>query len=353
MNHIKKSISISVILSLIGNMTFSVSAVDLVDIPQNNTSVIIPPNSSIVQNRSTEFSMKSIEEKINNVLNPVKNEKSNQAELLVSLVSDDFDICGTDLGYKFTASTGELKIFGTGDMTDYTYNTMPWYSYKSYITSLVIENEVTSIGDYAFYGCSGLTSVTIGNSVKKIGTSAFCCSWLNSITIPDSVTEIGSSAFEGCSWLDSITISDKVTYIGSYAFNLCSGLTSINVDENNTNYKSIDGILYYYDGKTLIQCPGGKTGEVNIPDSVTEIGSSAFEGCSGLTSVTYKGTSDPGASSSNVFDGCNQLKAVNVPSNYTDKTFCGMPIKKPATNPFTPNSKNSFNPIFLLLPFEY
>ena len=272
MNHIKKSISISVILSLIGNMTFSVSAVDLVDIPQNNTSVIIPPNSSIVQNRSTEFSMKSIEEKINNVLNPVKNEKSNQAELLVSLVSDDFDICGTDLGYKFTASTGELKIFGTGDMTDYTYNTMPWYSYKSYITSLVIENEVTSIGDYAFYGCSGLTSVTIGNSVKKIGTSAFCCSWLNSITIPDSVTEIGSSAFEGCS---------------------------------------------------------------------------------GLTSVTYKGTSDPGASSSNVFDGCNQLKAVNVPSNYTDKTFCGMPIKKPATNPFTPNSKNSFNPIFLLLPFEY
>ena len=111
---------------------------------------------------------------------------------------------------------------------------------------------VTSIGEYAFCDCSGLTDVKIPNSVTRIGHKAFDgCRGLTSVTIPDSVTSIGQWAFENCSGLTSVTIPDSVTSIGNWAFEYCSGLTS-----------------------------------VTIPASVTSIGSSAFAGCSGLTSVT-------------------------------------------------------------------
>ena len=93
---------------------------------------------------------------------------------------------------------------------------------------MTILGSVTSIGDYAFYQCSGLTSVTIPNSVTSIGDWAFWgCSGLTSITIGNSVTEIGRSAFWGCSSLTSVTIPNSVTGIGSSAFYGCSGLTSV------------------------------------------------------------------------------------------------------------------------------
>ena len=86
----------------------------------------------------------------------------------------------------------------------------------------------TSIGDYVFRDCSGLTSVTIPDSVKSIGSYAFNgCRGLTSVTIPDGVTSIGDFAFDGCSGLTSITIPDSVTSIGKSAFDGCSGLTSI------------------------------------------------------------------------------------------------------------------------------
>jgi len=84
---------------------------------------------------------------------------------------------------------------------------------------------VTGIGNYAFSGCTGLTSVTIPNSVTSIGKSAFSyCSGLTSVTIPNSVTGIGNYAFRGCTGLTSVTIPNSVTSIGNYAFYGCSGL---------------------------------------------------------------------------------------------------------------------------------
>ncbi|MDY2880722.1 MAG: leucine-rich repeat domain-containing protein, partial [Candidatus Borkfalkiaceae bacterium] len=96
------------------------------------------------------------------------------------------------------------------------------------LTSVTIPDSVTSIGSFAFDGCSGLTSVAIGNGVTSIGSRAFYnCSGLTSVTIPDSVTSIGSSAFYNCSGLTSVTIGNGVTIIASDAFEYCRGLTSI------------------------------------------------------------------------------------------------------------------------------
>ena len=120
------------------------------------------------------------------------------------------------------------------------------------VKDLVIPNSVTSIEGSAFYGCTGLTSVTIGNSVTSIGNAAFYgCTGLTSVSIGNGVTSIGHSAFSGCSGLTSVTLGNSVTSIDNNAFSECSGLTS-----------------------------------VIFPNSVTDIGCEAFRGCSGLTSVT-------------------------------------------------------------------
>ena len=142
---------------------------------------------------------------------------------------------------------------------------------------LVIPDSVTSIGERAFYDCSGLTSVTIPDSVTYIGESAFSgCSGLTSVTIPDSVTSIGEWAFSGCSGLTSVTIPNSVTSIGSSAFSGCSGLTSVTIPNSVT---SIGSSAFGY-------CIGLTS--VTIPDSVTSIDDYAFEGCDKLVEVINK-----------------------------------------------------------------
>jgi len=145
------------------------------------------------------------------------------------------------------------------------------------LTSITISEGVTSVGYFAFYGCTGLTSITIPASVTSIGDNAFeGCTGLTSITIPASVTSIGENAFEGCTGLTSIIISEGVTSIGSSAFSGCTGLQSVTFGENS-QLKSIGS--YAFSGCTDLT-------SITIPASVTSIGSSAFYGCTDLTSIT-------------------------------------------------------------------
>ena len=212
------------------------------------------------------------------------------------------------------------------------------------LTSIIIPNSVTSIGSYAFSGCNGLTSITIPDSVTSIGESAFLdCTVLTSITIPDSVTSIGKSAFFDCTVLTSITIPDSVTTIGKCAFAVCSSLTSITVSPGNSAYKSIDGVLFTKDGKVLVACLCGKSGDYVIPDGVTNIGGGAFFGCDGLTGVTIpNGVTSIGFEA---FDGCRSLTSITIPDSVTsigDLAFDGCSALTSITIPDSVTSIGSY-----------
>ncbi len=248
---------------------------------------------------------------INNTDNPTTYTIEDKIELK-SAVSNK-------LGYSFASwdNGGKIEKGSTGDKTftaNYTTDVKlssagtTVTGLNNAVSDLVILSEydgvkVTSIGAYAFRGCTSLTS----------------------ITIPDSVTSIGNGAFEYCRSLTSVTIPNSVTSIGDSAFYNCSKLTNINVNDNNKAYKSIDGNLYSKDGKTLIQYPIGKTDtSFSIPDSVTRIGISAFEGCRSLTSIMI-GDSVTSIMSGAFID-CSSLTSITIPDSVTsigDSAFYG------------------------------
>src|SRR5665213_2002474 len=182
------------------------------------------------------------------------------------------------------------------------------------LTSVTIGNSVTSIGDSAFSNCSNLTNAIIGNSVTSIGDGAFgICSNLTGVTFPDSVTIIGYDAFFGCSSLTNVTIGDSLASIGNGAFAGCFKLTEITVDTNNPVYSSVNGVLFDKSQTTLVAYPGGLGGSYTIPDSVTSIGDTAFWECSSLTNVTIgNGVTHIGDAA---FEDCESLISVYFKGN--------------------------------------
>lgn len=161
--------------------------------------------------------------------------------------------CGTNAKYTYDEAAKTLTISGSGATKNYlgvVLNRAPWYDYMSEITTVVVEEGITELGNLNFYQCTSLTSVTLPDSLTKIGSSFRECTALRKIVIPDGVTTIGSQAFDGCSKLSTVTIGNSVTDIQFNAFNT-TGIT-----------------------------------EITLPESVENVGLYAFANCSFLATVT-------------------------------------------------------------------
>ena len=247
---------------------------------------------------------------------------------VTSIGSDAFRNCSKLQDIYITDIAAWCSISGLKYLMDFGSSNKKLYLNDEPVTSLIIPDGVTSIGDYAFSNCTGLTNVTIGNNVTSIGNYAFYnTSWYNnqpdglvyagkvaygykgtmpsntSIVIKDGTLGIASSAFDGCSGLTSITIPNSVTNIGDSAFDGCKGLTSITIPISVTSIGS--GVFSGCTGLTSI----------TIPDSVTSIGYRAFYNCSGLTSVTTgNGVTSIGSSA---FNGCTGLTSITIPDSVT------------------------------------
>ena len=245
--------------------------------------------------------------------------------------------CGDNLYWEYDTITKSITITGSGDMYNYTSTNQPWPLFQEHINEVTISNSATSIGMYAFYGCSSLTSITIPNSVTSIGEKAFMnCSSLTSITIPNSVTSIGDMAFMDCSSLTFIVVEtnnakydsrdncnaiietatntlivgckntiipNSVTSIGSRSFIYCSSLTSITIPNSVTSIE-----MYAFYGCASLT-------SVTIGDSVTSIGKEAFSGCSSLTSVMI-GNSVTSIGNMAFYD-CESLASITIPNSVT------------------------------------
>jgi len=242
--------------------------------------------------------------------------------------------CGDNLTWRLDTN-GILTISGSGAMTNWSFHSsVPWYSERTNINQVVIGNNVTTIGgyafrdcdsltsidipnnvttiemyafsycdsltsvslgnslttigDYAFRDCESLTCISLGNSVTTIGDFAFyACDSLTSIDIPDSVTTIGDWAFCTCDSLTSVSLGNSATTFGRGAFVSCYSLTSISADNNNPYYTSVNGVLFNKAKTALVCYPAGKTAtSYDIPSSVTTIGDYAFRDCESLTCIS-------------------------------------------------------------------
>ena len=256
---------------------------------------------------------------------------------------------------------GNLTIVGNGVMCDYStqnYNgtyitTAPW---GTNIKNVIIENGVTSIGDYAFYGCTGLASIVFPDSVTSIGGNAFQgTAWLDnqpdgliyagrvaykyrgkclpntSIEIQDGTKSIADSVFSDCAGLTNIDIPESVTSIGDYAFYGCTGLTRVDFPDSLTSIG--DEAFFYCNSLTSLTIGNSVTSigdeafsycnsltSLTIGNSVTSIGDEAFSCCHSLTNVTI-GNSVTSIGSYAFYD-CNGLTSVEIPDSVTSIGDC-------------------------------
>ena len=316
-----------------------------------------------------------------NVTQTTGNTQLTYESLTLSNHFTSMEVDGTEVtlatGYTFT-TTGEHTVkYTLKDNT--TIGSKAFYNCTS-LTSVTIGNSVTTISDKAFYECTGLTSVVIPDSVTSIGEFTFNqCTSLTSVVIPNSVTTISGGAFYQCTGLTSVVIPDSVTSIDSFAFSECTGLTSVTIPDsvtsigesafNNTPwYKSysadtanqygniiyINNVAYQATSTGITSCEF-KEGTVSIsiytfnqctsltsvviPDSVTTISDKAFYECTGLTSVTI------GNSVTSIgyyaFFRCTSLTSVTIGNSVTSIGYCTFYQCTGLTSVVIPNSVTS------------
>ena len=254
------------------------------------------------------------------------------------------EMAGRD--YRGDVTEGNLSVLDLSEAKiveggDYYYNNNNSYtsndnigSYAFYgcrgLTSLTLPAGITSIGDYAFSRCSGLTSLNLPAGITTIGYYAFSgCSGLTSLTLPAGITSIGDYAFHGCSRLTSLNLPAGITSINDDTFSGCSGLTSLTIPAGITSIGS--GAFYGCRGLTSLNLPAGITSisynafygcsgltSFTLPAGITEIGSSAFYGCNGLASIYMYSEKVP-KMGKDVFKDCDAKKCtVYVPKGTYD-----------------------------------
>ena len=257
--------------------------------------------------------------------------------------------CGTNATWNYNTSTKTLTISGTGATKDYrdTNSSIlgtekpPWIEYKESIQKVVVNEGITEIGDYAFFECTALTSVSLPNTLTKLdgwgGAVANvdktygcfqACTALTTITLPDSLTEIESYVFNGCTALTKIVIPNNVTKIGKYAFFECSALErvtfGVNVESIGENCFRKTGLKRVFWNDKITSIPNYaffQSGlvEIEIPDTVTSIGTRSFADCSFLRSITIN---NPNTTINGDFcNGSNQAITIHGHSGSTAESF--------------------------------
>lgn len=242
------------------------------------------------------------------------------------------------------------KIVGA---TPYGFTVLPPSAFRGITTLEWVDfskcPNLVNLGTYAFQGCTGITEMTIPDSITNIGNYTFYgCTALQSITIPDGVTNIGTYAFRDCKSITSIDIPKSVTNIADYAFMNCTGLTSLKIDPSAItmtfySFQGCDSVnnVVIKDGATSI-CDYAFRGlkglkSITIPNGVTSIGQNAFSDCSALTSITipssvtsfglkafastaitnFEVPDGTNSISNGMFQGCDSLQSVVIPDSVT------------------------------------
>ena len=214
---------------------------------------------------------------------------------------------GTNLTWKLDEE-GTLTISGNGSMGKLKQGESPWEQYKESIKKVVMQSGVTSIGAYAFDGCTQINSVEIPDGLETIGDLAFGdCRALTKVSIPGSVKTIGQFAFAKCSGLTSVIIPDSVETLGAYAFYNCDGLTDV----------ELSGKLAEISEGVFNECD--RLISIMIPASVKKIGSAAFVECDKLTSIYFRGNApEVGVNQDRPFSNKEILYHVPGTSGWTD-----------------------------------
>jgi len=212
--------------------------------------------------------------------------------------------CGA--GLTWSLSGGTLTISGNGAMNNYSYfEKAPWYDSRTSIKSVVIKDGVTTLGNYAFYECVALTSITFPKSgLVSIGDEAIRdCTALKSLTLPEGLETIGLIAIAYNPNLERVYIPDSVTRIRNMAFAQCTALKEIDYPASVTE---VEG--YIFSGCTAVE-------RISLPDGITKIGLGAFEVCEKLTTINIPDTVTYIRSSA--FAYCKSLKTITLPQSIT------------------------------------
>lgn len=252
-------------------------------------------------------------------------------------------VCGADgnetsVTWALTVNNGDagnptytLVISGSGAMADYVHHSesahsvsdgscstdncdynRPWSPHIGSITSVLIKDGITNVGNCAFRSMSSVTSVSIGNSVTVIGENAFKdCEALIEIELPDSVTELKGYCFYSCGGLENVKIGTGLITLDQYTtcFGGTSSLKSFEVSSGNPKYSSYGTVLMNKEQTEIIKVPTAISGAFTIPEGVTYV--TGFSGCSSLTEITIPKSAV--AIGESAFKDCTSLAVVNLP----------------------------------------